>query len=163
MSVKLLQYKGTGIVSKLIQFQTRSRYSHTALQFSDGKVCEAWHTGGERFWHGSVRWLDDPFQDHSSTTEIDVYRIDGYINEEKARAFAEAQIGKKYDFWTVARFLSRRPAPVNFKWYCTELSLHTLLEGELEFLHGNFSHLTPRDIPISPLGYYECTLYALDN
>ena len=156
--MKILQYRGTGFVSKAIQIQTRSPYSHTAIQFSDGDVCEAWHTGGDRFWHGSVRWISDPFDEHASNTMIDVYRINGAVDEQKARAFCDSHIGDKYDFLSVIRFMNRRDAPKNDKWFCSELALSCITYAGLELLHGNPAHMSPRDVAMSPLLEYEKTL-----
>ena len=154
----ILQYKGTGLVSKLIQKQTRSPYSHTAIEFSDGKIIEAWRTGGERFWHGCVRWITNPWDGHAEDTVIDSYRIDGYVDEAAARAFAEHQIGHRYDFTSVMRFVSRRNAPANDKWFCSELALSIIESGGLDLLHGNPSRMSPRDVVLSPLLYYEKAL-----
>jgi uncharacterized protein YycO len=149
--MKVLQYRGRGLISRSIRFQTRSVYSHSALAFSDGDIIEAWHTEG-------VRWITDPFDRHDLNTLIDVYGIHGVVDDYMARVFAEAQIGKKYDFWTVGRFLTRRTAPRNDRWFCSELVLTILKEGGLELLHGNYSEMSPRDVAISPLLTYEKTI-----
>lgn len=149
--MKVLQYRGTGFISRSIRFQTRSIYSHSALQFTSGKIIEAWHTEG-------VRWIRDPFDQHSTSTLIDVYGINGVVDEDVAKAFAGAQIGKEYDFWTVGRFLTRRKAPRNDKWFCSELVITILREAGLNILNGNPSELSPRDVSISPLLTYESTI-----
>ena len=156
--MKILQYRGTGFVSKAIQMQTRSPYSHTAIQFSDGMICEAWHTGGKRWWHGCVRWIKSPWDGHAPDTVIDVYRIEGYVDEHEARAFAESHIGDQYDFISVVRFLNRREAPVNDKWFCSELALACVAQGGLDLLHGNPARMSPRDVAVSPLLHYEKTI-----
>ena len=141
--MKILQYRGRSIISRLIRFQTRSPYSHTAIQFSDGCVIEAWHKGG-------VRLLSSPLDGHSNGTLIDVYSIDGHVDEERVRSCMEAQIGQKYDFWAIGRFLSRRNQPANNKWFCSELALTAIAKGGLRLLNGNYSHMSPRDVSLSP-------------
>lgn len=148
--IKVLQYRGRGVVSKLIQWQTRSKYSHTAIQFSDGAVYEAWHTGGKWWWHGSVRKLDSPFDGHSPGTIIDVYTITEPVNEEKAREYAESQLGKRYDFGAVARFISRRNEPSDEKLFCSEYGLNIVAAGMLMLLKGSYAHYSPRDVVLSP-------------
>jgi len=159
MSIKILQYKGTGWVSRAIRFQTRSVYSHTGILFeSDGKVFEAWHTGGKRWWHGSVRVLDKPKDGHDPDTQIDVFRIEGYVDESKARAYAESMLGRRYDFLSVLRFVTRKKAPDNTAVFCTEYALDIISDGDLDLLRGNHAHMSPRDMGISPLLHYEKTL-----
>ena len=158
--MKILQYRGHSLVSKAIRFQTRSIYSHSAIQFSDRKVIEAWHTGGKRPWHGSVRMIESPFDGHSRGTQIDVFSVDSRCDYDEAgiRRRAEEEIGKRYDFGAVARFLSRRDGQKNDKWFCSELVAFLTAHGGLHLLHAPPSKLSPRDIALSPVLFYETTL-----
>lgn len=149
--IYLLQYQGIGWVSKSIRFQTRGKHSHTAPMLSDGTVIEAWHRGGERFWHGSVRHIESPFYDHAPGTVIDVFEITEPFDEDAALAYWESRVGNQYDFRSVFRFLSRKDAPENCKDFCSELFLTGMLKGGLPMLTGNPSHMSPRDVGISPL------------
>jgi uncharacterized protein YycO len=150
--MKVLLYRGKSCVSKAIQLQTRSPYSHVAIEFSDGKIIEAWHTGGKHFWSGTVRWIDSPWDGHDPATPIDVYLIDGLLDEQAAQEYASLQIGKAYDFKAVFRFLSRRQSPhEDGKWFCSELCAEIFEHGGLPLLHGNSAHFNPRDISISPI------------
>ena len=144
--MKILAYRGKSIVSLAIKFQTRSPYSHVAIELSGHEIYEAWHVGG-------VRRLRYRAEGHSPGTPVDVFRVDSpdHIDVDKVRAFLQAQVGKKYDFWSVGRFLSRRKAPANDKWFCSELVLAALEAGGCSLLHINPSEATPRDVSISPL------------
>jgi uncharacterized protein YycO len=141
--VKILLYRGVGWVSRVIQWQTRSPYSHAAVQLSSGKVIEAWHVGG-------VRMLDSPFDGHAKGTEIDVFGVRGGFNPPAVEDFLLKQIGKRYDFLSVARFVSRRDAPDDDRWFCSELVVAAFRMGSLSLLAGPPSYISPRDLRLSP-------------
>lgn len=108
---KILLFRGRGFISWLIRWQTRSEYSHAALMLPDGSIIEAWMTKGVR-QHWLKDWID-----------VDVFSVHGMTPEQWARAinYARAQIGKKYDWLAVIRFLSRFRQPPNDRWFCSEL------------------------------------------
>lgn len=141
--MKILQYRGVSIISKGIQLQTRSPYSHSAIMLDDGSVIEAWHKGG-------VRHLRDPFEGHDDKTVIDVYEIQADFNENVTMAFLRGQLGKKYDFRSVIRFLTRLRSRDNDKWFCSELVVEALRAGGLTLLRGHSSMFSPRDVAMSP-------------
>lgn len=157
--MRYLQYRGLSLVSKAIQLQTRSPYSHTAVQFSDG-IIEAWHAGGRRPWTGTVRWIEHPWDGHAKNTPVDVYEVVGDYDEGACLAFAQMQIGKSYDFRSVFRFLSRRSVSSedNDRWFCSELGVAIARAGGLNLLIGNPAHMSPRDIPMSPELVYKTSL-----
>jgi hypothetical protein len=126
----------------------------------DGEVWEAWHTGGKRFWHGSVRRIESPYDGHSPGTPIDVFTVDGDYDEAAIRAFCHSQDGKHYAFRDVAKFLTRTDASDddNEKWFCSELVLAAVARGGLELLKGTYAHMSPRDVSISPHLTYEKTI-----
>jgi len=110
-------YRGTSLVSKAIQFQTRSPYSHAGYIFPDQTIIEAWHIGGvRRNEHiGSV---------HTPGTVIDLFEPSIPMTGYECAAIEEfltAQVGMKYDFRSVVRFMSRVQASANDKWFCSEL------------------------------------------
>lgn len=138
--MKILAYRGRGLISKAIQWQTRSPYSHVAIELPNGLVIEAWHKGGVS-QSPSYRTL------HTGGTKVDVFGIDIKFDLHRVERFLTEQIGKKYDFNAVARFISRRDEPADDKWFCSELVL-----AAMPFLlrHIPPSHTTPRDITLSP-------------
>ena len=150
--MKILMYRGKSIISKLIRFQTRSQYSHVAVQLEDtGSVIESWHKGG-------VRRIASAFHDHTIGTPIDVYTIDATYDRDAVKQFLYNQVGKKYDFGAIARFLSRRHEFADNKWFCSELCLAAFEHGGLRLLNGNPSELSPRDVALSPILTYEKTI-----
>lgn len=153
--MKILCYRGKSIVSRLIRFQTRSKYSHVAVMLDDGSMVEAWHKGG-------VLHRDDPFDGHSPGTLIDVYGIQSHYDPQRVQDYLQAQLGKKYDWWSVARFVSRRHAKKNNRLFCSELALEAFAYGGLRLLHGISAEMSPRDVSISPRLCYESTMGSTD-
>jgi len=141
--MKVLLYRGRSIISRGIQLQTRSKYSHAAVMLDDRTVIEAWHKGG-------VRRLDSPFDGHSEKTLIDVYKVDDTYYPEIVEDFLKQQIGKKYDFRSVLRFMTRIKAKDNDKWFCSELVVEAFRRGGIDLLKGPAGMLSPRDLGISP-------------
>lgn len=113
---KILLFRGRGLISWLIRWQTRSEYSHAALMLPDGSVVEAWQGAGVR-----RTWLRD-------WCGVDVFSVHGMTPEQwqSAIGYARAQIGKGYDYRGVFRFLSRRLVPNNDLWFCSELVFRAL-------------------------------------
>jgi uncharacterized protein YycO len=150
--MKILQYKGTSLISWGIRFQTRSKYSHSAIWLDDGTVVEAWTHG--------VRRVDTPSEDHTPNTEVDIFSINYDFDQAKAQLFALDQIGKKYDYWAIPRFISRRDEPADDKWFCSELVAASCHDGGCDLLHPSMphGHISPRDIGMSPLLVFERTI-----
>ena len=142
--MRILAYKGIGPISKAIRWQTRSPFSHVAMELNDGTVVEAWHKGG-------VVHASDFRAMHTPGTQVVAYKILGGFDEVATEEFLLEQVGKKYDFQSVFRFVSRRKAPANDKWFCSELVEVGLLEGGLRLLNGPPSEHSPRDTVMSPV------------
>lgn len=111
---RILLFRGKGLISTLIRWQTRGDYSHAAILLPDGKtVIEAWQGSGVRKkeitnWEGI-----DTFCIPVNLMTADQWKL--------AVTFAEAELGKKYDYWAIVRFVSRAVMPENDKWFCSEL------------------------------------------
>lgn len=116
----IAQYQGKSLISKLIRGQTRSLWSHTAAVLSDGSVIEAWHKGG-------VSHVKNLSVNHTPGTAVDLFRIK--CTPEQAAGFEDHLlqiVGKKYDFRSVFRFLTKVPAIINDQWFCTEAVVDAL-------------------------------------
>ena len=148
--MKILLYSGKSWVSRLIRLQTRSRYSHAAVQLPSGTVVEAWRRG--------VHMILGPFAHHSVGTVIEVYSVEGDYNLMQVKEFLTAQLGKKYDFRAIFRFLSRRPMPADDRWFCSELVISAFAAGGLDLLNGPASELSPRDLSLSTCLVFEGVL-----
>ena len=145
--MKILLYRGKSWVSRLIQWQTRSVYSHAAIELEGGEVYEAWPAGG-------VRVVSNSGERHTPGTQVDVYEVhppkNMDINPEAVRVWLKQQVGYGYDWFAVLRFLNRRSQPAPNRWFCSELVLFALNIGGVRLLNGKFSRMAPRDVAMSP-------------
>lgn len=113
--MKIALFKGNGFISKLIRWQTRGMYSHAALILNDGTVVESREFVG-------VRHVPDIIRDKGE--EVDIFAIDTTPAQDSTiAAFALEQVGKKYNYVGVFRFLTRQrwSASERDKWFCSEL------------------------------------------
>ena len=141
---RVLLFSGDGLISKLIKWQTRSIFSHVGVLTDDGKVLEAIEGSG-------VRIRDWAEEDKRNTVQ---FTVDGLGQEgwEKTIAFMKAQIGKKYDWWAIIRFVSRRYMPDNDHWFCSELVFTAVREGGVHLLRRiRPSEVSPGGLSTSPL------------
>lgn len=139
---KILLFRGRGIISRLIRWQTRSRYSHAAFLLPDGRILEAWQGSGVRVAH-VPDWCD-----------IDVFAVEGVdrLQWSAVLGFARAQIGKGYDYRGVFRFLSRRRTPDNGRWFCSELVFASLAKAGVDLLRDTDpAEVSPGMLARSPL------------
>jgi uncharacterized protein YycO len=138
----ILFFRGRGLISSLIRWQTRGEYSHVGLLLPDGSVIEAWQGSGVRKttlkdWKG-----------------VDAFTVEGasYSQWESAISFATAQVGKGYDYWGIVRFISRGNMPDNDKWFCSELVFDAFAAAGIPLLartHG--WAVSPGVLALSPL------------
>jgi len=150
-------YKSPTVISTLIRWQTRGLYSHAALH-RDGVAIEAWHKGGVQ--KGPIGHL------HGPKTTIDIFRINEFLFESKAWAWADSQVGKPYDFTMVARFLSRRgeSSRSKEKLFCSELVFNALRQGALElFKQTQGWEVSPDLLKRSPYLSYSHTIKVGDT
>jgi len=142
--MEILQFRGKSLQSKAIRFQTRSVHSHTAILLKNGMMVEAWYPGG-------VRAAPIDQHTHVPGTKVDVYSILTSYDEAVAEQFLMSQVGKGYDLLSVLRFVTRRDAPANDRWFCSELALTACDRAGARLLVGNYAHMSPRDVSLSPL------------
>ena len=115
--VYILAYSNKGWVSRLIRWQTRSRYSHVALRFGD-TVIESVEPEG-------VRQRDV----ESADSAADVFSLE--LSEEryaKLLYWCLARVGDRYDWPAIFRFVSRRKWCRDDCWFCSEF-VYTALEN----------------------------------
>jgi len=146
LTPRIALYRGTGAVGWLIQKQSRSVYSHAALLVpgTTNRVVEAREFKGVQL---------------NTLTENDKLTIDWYAiptmtdaQFDVAYTFALKQIGMPYDYWSVARFLTKVPARDNGKWFCSELAFKAVAEGGVRLL-GRIpsAEVAPGMLSYSPL------------
>ncbi len=140
----ILLFRGRGIISAMIRWQTRSEYSHAAFLLPCGRIIESWQGSGVH-----IKTLND-------WEGIDSFGVHGMTNEqwEEAILFARKQIGKKYDYRGVCRFVSRRKVPADDRWFCSELVAKALeVAGIKLFRNLDSTEISPGMIARSPLTY----------
>lgn len=145
--MRILAYKGISPISKAIRWQTRSEFSHIAVELDDSSIIEAWHKGG-------VQHVDSFRTLHTAGTQVVAYKLGFDLTEEERtdlESWLKKQVGKKYDFMSVARFVTRRKVPANDKWFCSELAEQGFVYINRRLLNGNPSEHSPRDTVMSPL------------
>jgi len=115
--MKIALYKGKSWMSSLIKWQTRGVYSHAAVLFNDGTVVEAWQLGGQ-----GVRLIKDLGDKHEKGTPVDIYEVQVSKPQYDAiKEFLLNQVGKKYDWTAIIRFLTKAKGDNPDKWICSEL------------------------------------------
>lgn len=104
-------YQGRSFISGLIRWQTRSKYSHAAVLDVNGHILEAVEGQGV---------ITRPVE---TSDVFEAFEVLGMTEGQwqLALEFGSNQIGKSYDYSSVARFVSRRAARENGKWFCSEL------------------------------------------
>lgn len=119
--IQVWLYKGSGFVGKLIQWQTRSPYSHAAVAFdvtADGTATDAWILDAREGKGVKLR------QAVAEDLMADRFSVDMTAQQETdVLEFLRRQVGKDYDYTMVARFISRRQESRKSrgKWFCSEL------------------------------------------
>lgn len=139
---RVLLFRGRGVISTLVRWQTRSIYSHAALLLPNGQILESWQGAGVR-----VRSLSD-------WSGVDCFRVQGMTGDQWGQAlrFAYRQIGAGYDYISVARFVSRRNAPDNGRWFCSELVAAALQVAGVQLLaRVDPAEVSPAMLSWSPL------------
>ncbi|MEW4983088.1 MAG: hypothetical protein AB1Y26_07635 [Cycloclasticus sp.] len=115
--MRLAFYKGKSLSSRLIRRKTRGKYSHVGIIFSDGRILEAW------FSTNSVRWIDNLSDGHTEGTEVDIFEINGQVDEAAGLKFALKQVGMPYGHMKIIRFMTYTNRGNPFNWICSEIAL----------------------------------------
>lgn len=135
-------FRGRGIVSALIRWQTRSKYSHAAIFVDDHTILEAWPTKGVR-----INFLTDlsdiDFFDITTTPRQELTIID----------FFQTQMGKPYDYFGVFNFITKFPFFKPYEsWFCSEIVFAALKEaGILPLNNIEPNKVSPFHLSISPI------------
>lgn len=146
----ILAYRGLGWISRRIKAVTRGPYSHIAWQMADGRVIEAWGTGGGfvRFLAqgrgpmGEIRRVADASAQHTPETLVDVFTFQG-LEEVRGRveAFLESELGQPYDYRGVLGFKTGAQTSDAQAWFCSELVAEACRRAGVELHRRVESHL----------------------
>lgn len=128
--ITIALFRGPGIVSRLIRWQTRSAYSHAAIVMPCGNVIESREGKG-------VRQLTK--LEPTAKERIDLFTVEVTETQLQDIAwFLNEQLGKKYDWTMVARFVTRRQESRSSseKWFCSELVFAAFQQAGIDLLRA---------------------------
>lgn len=128
--VYFLFYRGTGLISALIRWQSRGPYAHVAIAFEEPsevaaqpltRIIEAreWRGVIETVLVGAVERLAGGLPGAPRLA-----RLNCPLDSTAFLAWAKSKVGHSYDYSSVLRFISRRQASRHSsgKWFCSELA-----------------------------------------
>lgn len=131
----------------LISKTTRSMWTHVIVAFDDGTTYQA------RAGKGVFKSTVDAAISGMKWTYA--YRIDEVVgaNEEEARKFCEAQLGKTYDYLSLLNFVWPFKVSLNVesKWVCSEYASAASGAGGVPLLRQKDFLLTPGELALSPM------------
>ena len=179
--LRFAAYRGIGWISDGIKLLTYSPFSHIGILFSEdltvevsgnthhiaaGNVIEA--------WQGGVRLSESLSSSHTPETPVDIfsYRRELSRTEERMAAqFLISQLGKKYDYLNVARFVPvvrlAISKPIGNLWerkhvFCSELAVEMSFQIRRPlFQCCKAWEIPPRDIPRNRLLRFEKSLFTV--
>ena len=140
----ILLYRGTSAIDRLIQWQTRSVYSHAAIWQPNGNIIESANGIGVR-----VRAVPKGI----SAEEADIFDVPATEAQwMRAIDFCHAELGCKYDWIGIARFITRRPGGDDNRWFCSELVAAAFVAAGLPLLERIQPWaISPGLLAVSPL------------
>jgi len=109
--MRIYFYRGKGFWAAMIRWFTRSKYSHVSIAMGDETVYEA--KPGKGVIKTTLKSIEgiSPFV-FKIGTGIDVYAV---------RTFCDAQLGTRYDYWSVLCFiLGIKPRRSKTRYFCSE-------------------------------------------
>jgi uncharacterized protein YycO len=144
MPLQVLLFRGSGIVQRLIAWQTRGPYCHAALLLPDGQQIEAWTDGVD---------IRPAYEPHGCYVDrFTVAATDAQV--ESITKFAEGEIGCPYDWEADFCFVTRmHPSSASeTKWFCSELAYASLQAGGINLFRDTQAfEVSPSLLGRSPL------------
>jgi uncharacterized protein YycO len=137
--MKLLFTSSNLPAALLIRAVTACKWHHCAVAFGD-VVYEA------RF-NGVTKTTLEHFKSRGKYRCVDVQLSD----EKSAIHFADAQLGKGYDWRGLLGFKFGRNWQSSGKWYCSELAAAVAKAGGVELVRRELLGVSPRDLWVLPL------------
>lgn len=129
--MKIVFYRGTGIINRAIRFFSRGGYSHVAIILKDGSIIEAYPFKGVRRRSG----IKDEIK---KDTTIETYMVPASHEEcISIEQFLISQLGKKYDYLSVFGFIlyaTKESRKASQKWFCSELVFAAFQKANINLL-----------------------------
>lgn len=147
-TVKLIFFRGKGIMSALIRWQTRGKFSHVGILFEDGVFFESWTGSAKHLWRngGVTSQMNYQIPKDAAVATVEV-PDDAYAAMQR---FALQQRQKRYDYRSVIRFLTRAKPEQDNKFFCSELVVEILAAGQVIALCAAPSVISPAVLWWSP-------------
>ena len=151
------QYRGIGLLSRGIELFTRSEWSHSCVVFPPKEegdkfvLVEAWGFKGvvKVEEHDLISCLS---VNHHPGTRVDIFEIEvTEIAYDRAMEFAMQQVGHKYDWSLIIKFLTRKPAKENGRWICSELTGEICKTAGYQLQRMPTWRMNPDHVGISPV------------
>jgi uncharacterized protein YycO len=125
--MKILFCRGHGFLAALVRWQTWGKYSHVAVQIGDW-IYEAVPPRVRKVEASKYNWKG-----------VDIFTtyLQGKSNQSFEQLLEEAltkELGKRYDYCGVLRFLPRQSAQNPNRWFCSELVFSVFKQLGIEFL-----------------------------
>jgi uncharacterized protein YycO len=116
--ISVLSYSGKGPMSKLIKWQTRSKYSHSAIMISNGFSTLMFESNPPEV----TQLLGEPAIVRAESA-VSILHPTVEVDEDRMFRWLTKQVGKKYDKTMVVRFVTRKQETRKSreKWFCSEL------------------------------------------
>jgi len=130
--IRIGQYRGISLASRLIKLICRGKYSHTAIILEDKKIVEAWQGCNE------VRIIKSLSDGHKSGTKVDIYEIPCTgLQERMFTEYLMRQVGKKYDFLGLVSFyFNKSKYNREDRWFCSELFVAACNFADIQLLNN---------------------------
>jgi uncharacterized protein YycO len=140
--MQILLHHGTGLLNSLIRWQTRSHYAHASvlLHDDDNVIVQSLPGKGVHVARLTDRRGVDRF--HISTNQS----FEGPVAQ-----FLLSQVGKRYDYASIFRFLTREKSLNNNRWFCSELVFAAFAAGGIRLLNCQEPYkISPALLALSP-------------
>jgi uncharacterized protein YycO len=145
MPLKVALFRSTvSVISRAIEWETRSPYCHAAIWLRDGSLIESIEGAGVR---------QVPNWQPAASDVVDFFTVAANLDQDATEAFLRAQVGKPYANRDIIGFLVRakdQEDPNAF--FCSELVFAAILAGNVALLHRiEPFEVSPGMLALSPL------------
>ncbi len=161
MKLYIVQYRGIGMVSRILKWKTWSIWSHSGMLFhfdalgnvngNDWVLAEAWEKVGVDLVEGKTM-QEVLSKNHHVGTPVDIFETPCSSTQvADIYGFAKAHEGENYDWKGIVGFIARKPFEESGKWFCSEYAHAACKHGELLLQREASYKVNPNHIGISPV------------
>ncbi len=136
-TIRLRFCRNRTIVSSIVCFLTRSKFSHVDYIFDDGRAYSSLPNTGVNF-------------NNDRNDVVEWYEMDVW-SKYKFEEFLLSQRYKPYDFGAIGGFVFDRVWDYPDRWFCSELIAAAATYAGTPLYNEEDNRITPRDLYIHPL------------